>query len=957
MSRGTLQFVNTWGLRLTVALAAVLAVAGVRHLLVTMLHITVPGFALAYSAILAVAVLADLQAALITAAFIFVSATWFIFWPSLVAGTPRVAVLVQVVLFVAMSIFIVLVGYFFRRNQKHLTEQEVLAAHGEAGHRFAAAMASMTKAVFIVDTQGNITHFNPAFVSFYRFQCQEECSRNLNAFRSRIEIQTPDGAPVPVYDRPAMLALRGESNSGQVCNLRRIDTGEVWSGAFSYSPIRDDAGAITGAVVSARDITAQLAVETALLASDLRYRTAFETSQDGIAISRISDQIFLDVNPAFVRLTGWELDEIIGHTSLELNLFPDLAERQSLLDTLARDGQFREIEAHFRRRNGEIVRVAFSATVMDVNGISYAHATLRDVTDQRSAEQARNASEARYRTIFQSSLDALVIFRSSDRVYVDASRAYCDLTGWSREELVGKNPKGLRIWKDPNTLATAVDMFNSGKRLVNFPAEFVKKSGESIHVLLSTTPIVVDNEPCTLTIIRDVSAVKQAESEIRQLSYFDPLTGLPNRRLLDERLALCIDDRDRDRHYLALLCIDLDNFQTINNALGHSTGDAILRIISQRLNDTLRSGDLVARAGGDKFLVLLCRLDNNRETAAAQVRAVTHKIMEAIQSLISIDGHETICNCSVGITLENSRPAANTDLLQWADIAMHRAKEAGRNTFRFFSPDHQEAVTERAFLEEDLRHAIHDEQLTLLYQPQVERGQIIGVEALLRWQHPRLGVIPPVKFIPLAEQTRLILPLDNWVLRTACNQLAKWSAAFPGLNFSIAVNISALDLRQEDFVQSVLATVRDSGADPRRIKLELTESMLADNIEDTVAKMTALKFEGITFSLDDFGTGYSSLSYLRKLPLSQLKIDRSFVRDILTEPGSTAIAQTIITLSHALGVPVIAEGVETTEQRACLAGMGCHTYQGYLYSQPIPAAEFESLLGAGGHLLPSSNRV
>jgi diguanylate cyclase (GGDEF)-like protein/PAS domain S-box-containing protein len=1080
MSRKVSPHLTIWGSRLAIALVAALAVGLVRHLLVTWTHIAIPGFALAYSAGLAVAVFADLAAALLTALFFFAFAVWLVFRPMLLAGTPSATVLVQVALFVATSIFIILVGYFFRRNQKRLIQHEWIAAQAESSRRFAAAVSSMTEAIFITDASGNITHFNPAFAIFNRIKKNDATLRDVAALRPLIEISPLGGEPLPPAQWPAARALRGESGSGEIYNHRRTDTGETWSGVFNFSPIRDDSGLITGAIVSARDITAQLEAETALLASDLRYRTAFETSQDGIVIFLLEDGRYIEVNQAFVRLTGWDREEMIGRSFPDLNLFSDPADRQMLLDILARDGQFREIEVALRRKNGELFRGLFSASVMDVDGVLCAHATLRDVTELRQkeaalkasetryhaafhtifdaititdletrtildvndritqvtgytradvvgrqagcfnfwaddrdrvlltgllrdhgsfsdravrlrrksgeifqttmsgaivdidgrncifiairditekhlAEEALRASETRYRTVFQASLDAIVIMKTCDWSFVDASQAYSNLTGWTREEIVGSTGEKLGLWKDPDRQADAIAIQRRGENLVNFPAEFRKKNGETIHVLISTTPIVVQDEPCVLSILRDISDAKRAEHEIHQLSYFDPLTGLANRRLLDERLTQYLDACAGDNRHIALLAIDLDNFQTINNALGHAAGDALLRVVAHRLSDTVRTSDIVARAGGDEFLVLLDGLDSSRETAAEQVRTVALKINAAVEAPIPIEGHDTICTCSVGITLANSSPRSNRELFQQADIAMHQAKDAGRNTFRIFSPDLQDAINARASIEEDLHRALQDEQFALLYQPQVERGRIVGAEALIRWQHPQLGTLPPDRFIPIAEQTRLILPIGNWVLQTACRQIAQWSAAHPERNLSVSVNISALQLRQQDFVQSVLAVVRAAGADPHRLKLELTESMLAENIEDTIAKMTALKIEGISFSLDDFGTGYSSLAYLRRLPLGQLKIDRSFVSDILTEPGSAAIAQTIISLSHALGVPVVAEGVETAEQRACLSGMGCHTYQGYLFSRPIPAAEFERLLDAGGKLLPSSN--
>jgi len=309
-----------------------------------------------------------------------------------------------------------------------------------------------------------------------------------------------------------------------------------------------------------------------------------------------------------------------------------------------------------------------------------------------------------------------------------------------------------------------------------------------------------------------------------------------------------------------------------------------------------------------------------------------------------LNGRECHSSCSIGVAIFGIHRQSTDEILQQADIAMYQAKEAGRNTLRFFAPALQAAVQARAAMEEDLRLALESKQFLLYYQPQLERGRLAGVEALLRWNHPRYGLLLPGSFISLAEDTGLIVPLGAWVLETAFNQIKAWENASPALDLTISVNISARQLRQPDFVETVLAAIERSGANPHQIRLEITESMLVESVDDVIAKMTALRSHGLRFSLDDFGTGYSSLTYLKKLPLDQLKIDWSFVRDIQADGNNGAIAHTIVALSSAMGLPVIAEGVETEEQRAYLEGMGCHSYQGYLLSRPLPPQEFESLL-------------
>ena len=400
----------------------------------------------------------------------------------------------------------------------------------------------------------------------------------------------------------------------------------------------------------------------------------------------------------------------------------------------------------------------------------------------------------------------------------------------------------------------------------------------------------------------------------------------------------------------AILFVHLDDLKTVNDTLGHQTGDLPLREITQSIAARVREADTVGRLGEDEFVVMLTDLSEVPEEAAAQAKAVGERLLAAIGQPYLLDGRECRSAASIGITVFGDYREGTNEVLQQADIALYQAKAAGGNTIRFFSPALQAAVHARAAMEEDHRQGIKTNQFLLYYQPQVNRGRLIGAEALLRWMHPRHGILLPGEFISSAEDTGLILPLGNWILETVCGQIAAWADRKETAHISVAVNISALQLRQPDFVESVLTALDRTGANPQNLKLELTESMLADNIEDVIAKMTSLKSHGLRFCLDDFGTGYSSLTYLKRLPLHQLKIDRSFVRDILEDASSGAILQAIISLSRAMGLLVIAEGVETEEQRGFLARLGCHSFQGYLFSRPLPLEEFQllALSFAGG---------
>ena len=443
---------------------------------------------------------------------------------------------------------------------------------------------------------------------------------------------------------------------------------------------------------------------------------------------------------------------------------------------------------------------------------------------------------------------------------------------------------------------------------------------------------------------------KKAEEQIQQLAFFDQLTHLPNRILLLDRLKQAMRAGLRSGRHGAILFIDLDNFKTLNDTLGHDMGDLLLRQVAQRLNACVRGGDTVARLGGDEFVVMLTGLDGAAAEAARQVEAVGNKILHELSQTYRLKQLSHRSTSSIGATLFLGGQSSIDDLLKQADLAMYKSKAVGRNALRFFDPAMEVSMRERAALETDLRDAVPGRQFLLHYQPQVDQhGRLTGVEALLRWRHPLRGLVPPAEFIPLAEEIGVILPLGRWVLQTACRQLLAWEGRAETRRLSIAVNVSVRQFSQHDFVAQVLEALASSGADPRRLKLELTESLLVADVGDVVAKMAALKARGVGFALDDFGTGYSSLAYLKRLPLDQLKIDRSFVRDVLKDQSDASIAQTIIALARSLKLDVIAEGVETREQRDFLARAGCHAYQGYFFSRPLAPAELERYVRRGGY--------
>jgi diguanylate cyclase (GGDEF)-like protein len=448
-----------------------------------------------------------------------------------------------------------------------------------------------------------------------------------------------------------------------------------------------------------------------------------------------------------------------------------------------------------------------------------------------------------------------------------------------------------------------------------------------------------------LSIDTDITHRKSAEQEAKRLAFYDQLTGLANRRLMLDRLQHVLAGSTRSLHTSAVILIDLDNFKALNDTLGHDRGDMLLRQVALRLSGCIRESDTVARLGGDEFVVLLEDLNENPPEAAVQAKAIGEKILSSLNISYQLDGYEHHSTPSLGIALFQGPLNTVDDIMKRADLAMYRAKAAGRNTMRFFDPEMQAVATERARLEADLRQGLQNKELILHFQPQVNsEGRVIGAEALMRWQHPERGTVLPAEFVSLAEETGLILPLGRWALQTACAQLVVWSKHPETAQLHMAVNVSARQFHHPDFVEEVLVVLKYTGANPQKLKLELTEGVLIEDIENTIAKMVKLKENGIGLSLDDFGTGYSSLSYLKSLPLDELKIDQSFIRDVLIDPNDAAIACAIVSLSQILGLAVIAEGVETEAQLTFLVNHGCQAYQGYLFSPALPAEQFKKFV-------------
>lgn len=548
--------------------------------------------------------------------------------------------------------------------------------------------------------------------------------------------------------------------------------------------------------------------------------------------------------------------------------------------------------------------------------------------------------------VFESSSSGIMLTDAEVNI-VQINPAFTLITGYALEEIRGESPRWLSSGRQDQ------DFYKEMWRTINDKGHWQgeiwnrRKNGEAYPEWLSINRVL--NKSGVLTnyigIFSDISERKEAEAKIHQLAFYDPLTDLPNRRLLIDRLQRACSVSARNGEYGAVLFLDMDNFKTINDTKGHDIGDLLLGEVAKRLKLCLRDVDTIARLGGDEFVVILESFSADADEAATQVELVAEKIRSILNEPYQLKEHQHHATSSIGIVLFKGNQESIDNLLKYADAAMYQAKAAGRNTIRFYDPVIQAALEARIELATDLRYALEKHQFRLLYQIQVNNlHRPLGAEALLRWEHPQRGMVSPIQFIPLAEETGLIVPIGLWVLETACVQLKLWQSNALTCDLTLAVNVSAKQFRHPDFVLQVQRALSESGAEPSRLKLELTESMMVENIEETISKMHEIKLLGVAFSMDDFGTGHSSLSYLKRLPLDQIKIDQAFVRDIVSDPNDAAIVQTIIAMSKTLGLDVIAEGVETRSQLAFLELSGCHAYQGYLFSKPVPIEQFEALL-------------
>ncbi|HEY9018154.1 EAL domain-containing protein [Thiomicrospira sp.] len=681
-----------------------------------------------------------------------------------------------------------------------------------------------------------------------------------------------------------------------------------------------------------------------LLESEQRFRQMFEKHASPMLLVDPPTGEIIDVNQAAADFYGYKIEQLRHMNLSQINTLSDqeLAKERNLA-ALQQRNYF--VFTH-RLANGKQRYVDVHSSPVLINGKTRLFSIIHDSTSRVQFEERLKLHD----TALNYAANAIAI-TDHQGIIIWANKAYSQLTGYSADEVKGKllyHPDDVS--DQDKTLYEQIQQVVREGQVWHGVLQQTHKNGDLYYEEVTITPVKDQQHQIRnfVAVVQDITQRRLAEQQIQNLAFFDPLTNLPNRRLLIDRLETVMAQTDRRQFHAALLFLDLDHFKVLNDSYGHHVGDKLLIDVAKRIQACIRSGDTVARFGGDEFVILLTELDSQAMKAAQQAKHVAEKIRESLGQVyfIEIDADtdkiEYTISSSMGLTVFQDHDKSLEDLLKWSDMAMYQAKASGRNEVRLFDPEMQTQLDERASLEQDLRKAIEQEQLEVYYQPQVDaQCRILGAEALLRWQHPQRGFIPPGLFIPLAEETGLILNLGNWVLETACKQLAEWRHDPKLCLIQLAVNISAKQLRHPQFVEQVRQLVSQYEINPIMLKLELTESVLLSHREDSISKMNALRLLGIQFSMDDFGTGYSSLAYLKQLPLSQIKIDQSFIRDLVDDQMDAVMVQAIMSLGQKFNMSVIAEGVENQQQFDILRSYKCEFFQGYLFSRPVPIDHFK----------------
>ncbi len=813
-------------------------------------------------------------------------------------------------------------------------EQALQSALRQSESRFRNLVESSSDWIWEVDSSAVYTYVSPRCMEILGYEPEELLGK-----------RPFDLMPADEAQRVSSLfrAICAEKKAfAQLENINLHKSGRRVVLETNGAPILDGQGNLLGYRGIDRDITVRKQVE----AKEVALGGILEESLTEIYIFDAESFLFMEVNRGARENLGYTLEELRKLTPLDLKpMFTPITFNQLVEPLRSHKQDVIIFHTVHKRQDGSLYDVEVHLQLLSFRSKPAFVANILDITARKRAEAALANSERRFRRLFEQLPNIAVKGYDKNRTIIFWNDASEKLYGYTETEAVGTKLDELIIHQEfKEQVIQSVDRWiEKGIEIPASELNLKRKDGSTVAVFSSHIMLRDSNgDPEMYCIDIDLTESKKAKAEIEQLAYFDPLTNLPNRRLLLDRLNQELAFSTRHKIFGAILFLDMDNFKKINDALGHPVGDALLKDVAVRTTKQLRREDTVARLGGDEFVILLTELGRDTRSAATQAQTVAEKVRQALSQPYFIAGHEHYVTPSIGITVFPEKDGNADTVLKQADTAMYQAKKDGRNAIRFFHPSMQAAADARLALEKDLRHALERKELSLHYQPQVDAdGRIIGAEALLRWRHPVRGMIPPNEFIPVAEETGIILPIGRWVLATACEQLKKWQTGNVSSSFKhLAVNVSPRQFRMVNFVDQVHDVLEDSGIKPSQLTLEITEGMAIENIADTIGKMQALKNLGVRFSMDDFGTGYSSLTYLKQLPLDQVKIDQTFIQDIDKDPNNEVIVETIISMAKLLGLDVIAEGVETEAHVHFLANKGCAIYQGYYFDRPLMLTEF-----------------
>jgi len=805
---------------------------------------------------------------------------------------------------------------FTIRQREKATQEELL--------RLATIVQQSDDAIISTELDGTVTSWNRGAERIYGYSAAEALGRHISFC-------------YPPENRTKVHAFLQRIANGET--IERFDTQRVTKNgatidvSLSISAIKDGAGKVVGVSGIARDVTARRRAEKDFLLRS----AALDAAANAIVITDHEGTIVW-VNRAFTEMTGYGEEEVLGKNPRLLKSEEQPESYYANLWSTISSGEVWQGEIVNRRKDGTTYAEEMTITpvIRDLGNTTdtYFIAIKQDITERKRAQQALWRAEEKYRAIFEDAVVGIFQITPEGRP-LSVNRALAQMHGYDSPEqfLAEVSNVAKQLFVDPGRMGELKQALDENS--VVRGAEVEVHCRDHTKKWVRTNVRAVHDAGGNLVLqegtVEDITDRKLAEERVQYLAYYDALTGLPNRTLLQDRLAKALASARRRNDKVALLFLDLDRFKDINDSLGHSLGDLLLQEVAARLKTWGREQDTVARLGGDEFLITLSQVKDVPDAAVAAER-----LMDAMTAEFIVQGHSLKVSCSLGISIFPEHGADGETLIKHADAAMYCAKDNGRNNFQFFTPEMNDQVVERLTLENGLRLALEKEELFLVYQPQIDiaTGRITGLEALLRWQHPTLGLVPPDKFIRIAENTGLIMPIGEWVLRTACSQARKWQEEGL-LAVPVAVNVSAVQFRQDGFCELIGRILCETGLASQYLELELTESLLLSNAHVTFSVLQDLRAMGLKLAIDDFGTGYSSLSYLKHFPVSKLKIDRSFVRDVAVNPDDAAITTAIISMAKSLNLKVIAEGVEDEAQMSFLRAHQCDEIQGYYFSRPL----------------------